>query len=149
MKNSIIIDGKEVLIPDSLINEIKEKLKSNVVSIEQQKEQFFLNNLNGCTIMKEENSHYINFIKNSKIIMQQDITNKYFYFDYDEIWRVFSDTFHLDYSQTQSFMKGMLEKHLNLKEYTTIYWRTLKSLVLEKHLNLKEYTTSKLLSYRI
>jgi len=56
--------------------------------------------------------------KNKKVIMEQDQKDKYFWFDYDEIWSVFERFLGLDYDEIQHILKIWLEKTLKLEGFT-------------------------------
>ena len=114
MKNSIIIDGNEVELPEDLILKIKEQLKN--VS----KEQFFLDCLNGCSILiKKEFPDSIFYVKNDVIWMEYDSKKKYFYLKDDRIWFVFESKFGLDDEVIKNFTRSMVEKYLKLSGVTT------------------------------
>jgi hypothetical protein len=56
--------------------------------------------------------------KNGKVIMEQDKENKYFWFEYNEIWSLFQKFFGLEYEETQRIMRIWLEKTLKLEGFT-------------------------------
>ncbi len=56
--------------------------------------------------------------KNGKVIMEQDKENKYFWFEYYEIWSLFQKFFGLEYEETQRIMRIWLEKTLKLEGFT-------------------------------
>jgi DNA modification methylase len=68
MKNKLIIDGKEIDLPQELVDEIKGKLNYNK---EKEMEQFFLDCFNGCEIVLKDGSVY--YKKDGGVIMEQDL----------------------------------------------------------------------------
>ena len=56
--------------------------------------------------------------KNGKVVMEQNLKNKHFWFHYDDIWSFFESFFAMKYDEIQSFMKVWLENTLNLEGYT-------------------------------
>ena len=109
MKNKLIIDGKEIDLPQELVDEIKGKLNCNK---EKEKEQFFLDCFNGCEILLKDGSVY--YKKEGKVIMEQDLKNGDFWFQYDKIWSVFETKYSMKYEEIQMFLKSMLDLHLKL-----------------------------------
>ena len=112
--NKIIIDGQEFNIPQELVDQIKSVVSSG--SKEEEMEKFFLECFNGCEIVLKD--VFVYYKKDGKVIMEQDLKNEYFWFDYDKFWSVFYVKFDLDYNKTQAFLKTMLDKHLKLGSYT-------------------------------
>ena len=120
MKNSIIIDGNEVELPEDLILKIKEQLKNVSKEKEQQMEDFFLECLNGCSILiKKELPDSIFYVKNNEVWMEYDSKTNIFVLRYDRIWSVFESKFDLDDVVIKSFTKSMVEKYLKLSGVTT------------------------------
>ena len=109
MKNKLIIDGKEIDLPQELVDEIKGKISCNK---EKEMEQFFLDCFNGCEILLKNRSVY--YKKDDEIIMQWDVKNDYFWFHRDRIWSVFETKYSMTYEETQRFLKSMLDLHLKL-----------------------------------
>ena len=137
MKNSIIIDGNEVELPEDLILKIKEQLKNVSKEKEQQMEDFFLECLNGCSILiKKELPDSIFYVKNNEVWMEYDSKKKYFHLRNDRIWVIFEIEFGLDDVIIKSFTQSMVEKHLKLSGVTTSEISTVTSGVVEKHLKL-------------
>jgi len=121
MKNSIIIDGNEVELPEDLILKIKEQLSSKTKDDEM--EDFFLDCLNGCSILiKKEFPDSIFYVKNNEVWMEYDSKTNIFVLRYDRIWSVFESKFGLDDVVIKSFTKSMVEKHLKLSGVTTMSW---------------------------
>ena len=112
MKNKLIIDGKEIDLPQSLVDEIKGKLPNK----EKEMEQFFLDCFNGCEIVLKDRSVY--YKKDGEIIMHQDLKSDYFWFLYSKIWSVFETKYSMTHEETQRFLKSMLDLHLKLGSCT-------------------------------
>jgi DNA modification methylase len=113
MKNKLIIDGKEIDLPQELVNEIKGKLSNK----EKEMEQFFLDCFNGCEIVLKDGSVY--YKKDGGVIMEQDLKNDYFWFHYSKIWSVFETKYSMNnHEEIQRFLKSMLDLHLKLGSYT-------------------------------
>ena len=135
MKNSIIIDGKQFDLPDDLVKQFKEQL--NFSSKKEEVEQFFLECLNGCSILiKKEFPDSIFYVKNDVIWMEYDSKKKYFHLRNDRIWVIFEIKFGLDDMLIKSFTQSMVEKYLKLSGVTTSEISTVTSGVVEKHLKL-------------
>jgi hypothetical protein len=78
--------------------------------------------------------------KDEKVIMEQDKKNKYFWFDYDEIWSVFQKFFGLKYEETQRILRIWLEKTLKLEGFTPPIPPSGDVTVLEKTFKLEGFT---------
>jgi hypothetical protein len=85
---------------------------------------------------KELNQQKI--IANYRFGSEQDLKNTEFWFNYDKIWSVFESKFGMNYSEIQSFMNGMVEKHFKIRRVTTIYLSCCNCHRVEKHLKLKK-----------
>ena len=59
--------------------------------------------------------------KNGKVVMEQDLKYKDFYFDYDYIWSIFEGLFGMKYPEIQGIMKRWLEETFKLGSYTLIH----------------------------
>jgi hypothetical protein len=77
------------------------------------------------------------FRKNGKVIMEQDKENRYFYFDYDEIWSFFESVFGMEYQQVKEVLSYWLEETLKLGFYTPDPGVGTQILTLEETLKLK------------
>ena len=56
--------------------------------------------------------------KNGKVVMEQNKKNKYFWFDYGEIWSFFESFFSIEYEEIQGLLNTWLEEDFKLKGYT-------------------------------
>ena len=85
--------------------------------------KFINNELNLDQFEIVEHPDYPNsifFKRNGRVIMEQDKENKYFWFDYDEIWEYFRDIFGFGNNQTRIIFKHWLEETLKLEDYKPI-----------------------------
>ena len=94
---------------------------------ENQKERIALNWMNKnfspeqLEIVKNPDySNRILYEKNDKVVMEQNLKNKDFWFDYKEIWSFFQQVFSMEYEEIQSLLNTWLEDTLNLKGYTSM-----------------------------
>ena len=87
---------------------------------EQEMEEFFLEKLNSCERITDEDFPDSIFFKiQNKVLFEQDNKNKCFWVRNDNVWSVFEDRLKLDYKDTQKFILGMVENHLKLDGFTT------------------------------
>ncbi len=75
---------------------------------------FEIYNENGLNQQKSIASYRFGF--------EQDFKNASFMFNHDMVWSVFESKFYMSYSETQSFMKNMVEKHFKMRVVTTRLW---------------------------
>lgn len=122
----------------------KEIVKKNeLTEKEKEMEQFFLSKTEGCvikTLPKKLNYFYL-IDKNDKYLMEYNKNNGIVWMKYCDFWSVFKDKYGLSCSETQAFIKTMMEEHLKLSGVTTVYgvfrlWHTM-----EEHLKLSGVTT--------
>ena len=98
---------------------ITRKVLFEKFSIIRDMEGFFLSFLEGCEIkISDKYPGSIFYIKNDKILFQQEMKNKYFWVEYDFIWSIFESKYGLNYTETQAFIKDVLETHIKLEGYT-------------------------------
>ena len=57
------------------------------------------------------------FRKDGKVIMEQNLKNKYFWFDYYEIWSFFEKFFNMYYTEIQEVLRFWLENTFKLEGY--------------------------------
>jgi hypothetical protein len=65
----------------------------------------------------KEYPNSIFFKKNGEIVMEQDKENKYFWFDYDQIWLFFEKFFDMEIKQIREVLRYWLEETLKLEGY--------------------------------
>ncbi len=83
-------------------------------------------------------------IDNDKILFEQDIKNKYFWFwiAQHKIYSKFKMKYRNNTLHINKIIKGMLNNHANLKEYKTFAMGNIIDTRLFDNTNLKEYTPS-------
>lgn len=59
--------------------------------------------------------------ENNENVCSFDLKNGMFWISYYDIWRVFENNLRLNFNETQSFMKNMLEKHLKLYDFAPYF----------------------------
>ena len=132
--NLTINNVQITLTPDQILQLDAEakKIKSPT------KEEIFLDMWNGCTI-KYDNFKYPNKVflfKNDICWFEQDFKNEYLWCRYDCIWSIFENQFSMQYSDIQSFIKGMVEEHFKLMLLTPTSLKVVSSSPVEEHFKL-------------
>ena len=79
------------------------------------------------------------FRKDGKVVMEQDLKNKFFWFDYYEIWSFFEKFFNMNYTEIQALLRFWLENTFKLEGYTPVFPFGLKKLTLENTFKLEGY----------
>ena len=64
---------------------------------------------------------YFQYEKDGEIIFQQDLKNMVLWVKHNTIWKIFEEFYGLQYSETQLFIKNMVEEHLNWKGFTPLW----------------------------
>ena len=98
-------------------------VNSNEIELkDQEMVDFFEPLLNDLEVVidKDQDPYSVFYKKNGNVIFEhyQNEELNYFYVDYGTIWSVFEDKFGLKYQEISDFIKGMVEKHLNLRGVT-------------------------------
>jgi hypothetical protein len=65
----------------------------------------------------KEYPNSIFYKKDGEIVMEQDKENKYFWFDYDQIWSFFESFFDMGYQQIRDVLRHWLEETFKLEGY--------------------------------
>jgi len=78
--------------------------------------------------------------KGDIFVINQDLKNKKFWIDYNQIWSFFESFFGMEYTEIQSIMNIWLEETDKLREYTPKTGITTENLKLEETDKLSEYT---------
>ena len=73
-------------------------------------------------------------------LFEQDMKNKYLYFDYDEIWSVFNKEYSYKYNDVQRLITNWLEEAEKMKVYTPIKQYYLAADSLKEVEKMKVYT---------
>jgi hypothetical protein len=68
-------------------------------------------------VESEDYPDSIFYKKDGKVVMEQGNKNKYFYFDYNDIWSFFESFFGMKYEQVQEVLRYWLEETLKLEGY--------------------------------
>ena len=88
--------------------------------------------LNGCVIKTSDEypDSYFNckaigtanicYVKDDRVIMEQDLKNDRLYVRFDGFWSVFSNEFSLEYTDIQAIIKILVEQHLKCKVGTPL-----------------------------
>ena len=130
-QEKLVNDGSKITI--EFVKENKEK--------EVKMREFLLSWLNGCTIqLSEKYPDSVFYKKDDEVVFElykeKNEEETYFWVHYDKIWSVFYNKFGLNYDETQSFIKNVVEDTLKLGDiipYRTINgiygrWETLLNL---------------------
>jgi hypothetical protein len=80
------------------------------------------------------------YIKDNKVIMEQDLKNNIMYCDNNKIWKYFETNFNLFYIEIRQVMKGILEEYFKLGELKPRNILLPTSILLEEHFKLGELT---------
>ena len=78
--------------------------------------------------------------KGDIFVINQDLKNKKFWIDYNQIWSFFESFFGMEYTEIQSIMNIWLEETDKLREYTPQICHSHLNFVLEETDKLREYT---------
>ncbi len=99
------------------------KLNIDMDDIQDEKEVFFWNVLNGIEFNfnnNDNNNDTIYWIKGDKILLHQDMKNRELYIHYNDIWRVFEGKYKMNHYEIQSFISNEMEKGIKLMGYTPL-----------------------------
>ena len=80
------------------------------------------------------------FRKDGKVVMEQDLKNKNFWFDYYEIWSFFEKFFNMNYTEIQEVLRVWLENTFKLEGYTPLAYGFKDKQWLENTFKLEGYT---------
>ena len=99
---------------------IKREVLFEKHSFEIGKKYLLLSMLDGCEV-KLVDRHYgdsIFYVKNDKILFQQDTKNKYFYVRYEDVWSIFESKYNMKFEQIQTFIIDTLDEVVKLHGHT-------------------------------
>ncbi len=82
-----------------------------------EEEVFIINLIDSCD--KEPYGDGFSYKKGDKQYFYQGDNNKRFHFDYYNVRKVLESKFGLNYQEQKDLIGGVLERHYNLKGYTT------------------------------
>ena len=77
------------------------------------------------------------FKKKGKVVMEQDMESKVFWFDYDSIWSFFERVFDMKYQEIKGFLNKWLEETFKLEGYTPFHTKYRDRTLLEETFKLK------------
>ena len=82
-------------------------------------EDFFLDIIKGMKVIEQTKfTDSVFWEKNGEILFHQDLKNRNLYVNYNRNWKIFENVFGMGYNETQLFIKDMVEKYLNWKDFT-------------------------------
>ena len=73
--------------------------------------------------------------KNGKIYFELNTKNKNLWCDYELVWRVFSEEYTLEYTETQNIIKNWVEQHTNCELVTPSWKKQISWDGVEQHTN--------------
>jgi hypothetical protein len=85
-------------------------------------------------VINEHNKQGILFHKGTEFYMEQDFKNGWLWCDYDRVWSFFINKKVIEVSDTQDFIRGMVEEHLKSQVQTPILEYGAAVAAVEKHL---------------
>jgi hypothetical protein len=103
------------------IEELEKQIEDLKKEYKNEPEQWFKSLLNGLEIeINDKAQGSVFYKKDGNIIFElyQDSEKKYFYCDYYLVWDVLQNKYKLNYYETQSFIKSMVEQRLKLGAVT-------------------------------
>ena len=99
--------------------QITRKVLFEKFSIQHEKEDFFLSFLNGCDIkITKDYPDSIFYLKNDKVLFEQDFRSKHFKVRYSLVWSVLRNKYFMEIQEIQSFIKKILINYLKLEDFT-------------------------------
>ena len=81
-------------------------------------EEFFLDVIKDIKVKQTKYPESVFWEKNGKVIFEQNLKKNLLYVDYKSIWVIFEKIYGLQYSETQLFIKNMVEEYLNWRGLT-------------------------------
>jgi hypothetical protein len=79
----------------------------------------FINQFNNLTpVEKDDKIYYVDKDRLPLFYYFPDEKNGYVYFNYDRIWKFFSDVIGIDYDETQTIINNWLEEAYNIRGLT-------------------------------
>ena len=99
-----------------------DKIKKIKYSRLKEEERFFLETIYEIKPFKLDDDYQqsVFWVKNGKILLEQDFKNGYLRVNYDFIWSVLMVKYGYTYIDTQLFIKDMVERHTNLGSLTPL-----------------------------
>jgi len=105
---------------------------------EKTKEQRFFELFNGLQLKFdfEKYRDRLFFFRGDEVWLEYDLKDKYLWVSHEK-WEVFEDEYSMDYDETQTFIKNMVERYFNLKGVTPLIPLLYYQNLVEQHFNLK------------
>jgi hypothetical protein len=131
----------EIEIPEGMeFDSDNSVIKFKPLSPKQTPEELFLSMWEGCTVKidKEKYPDSIFFFKGDQWMFE--IENSILWCRYDKVWGRLSDINGLDYKDTQSFIRNLMEKHFKMKGVTPYGLGGFVGGWMEKHFKMKGVT---------
>ena len=82
-----------------------------------EQEEFIIDLIDSCE--KEPYGDGFSYKKDGKNYFYQDDGNKLFFYDWDNVNKVLETKFGLNYQEMRDLIEGVLDRHYNLRGYTT------------------------------
>jgi len=121
----IKVNDVSITLTDEQLAQINDEIKKRKTQITPEKR--LLQMWNGCTLkLNFENSPKKVFLmKNNEVWFEQDFELNSLWCNYSLVWVVLEMEFGMNYSETQSFVKHILERHFKLGYLTpcSMQWR--------------------------
>jgi hypothetical protein len=106
----INVNGVQITLTEEQLKKIKKQTEK--VSAEKR----FLDLWNGCAIKFdfEKYPERIFLMKDNMVMFEQDFKNGYLWCDYKLVWSVFENEYGFTYTDIQSFIKDVVERHFKM-----------------------------------
>tara|TARA_R110002020_G_scaffold317856_1_gene533528 strand:+ start:114 stop:440 length:327 start_codon:yes stop_codon:yes gene_type:complete len=85
-----------------------------------EEEEFIINLIDSCEKIPDE--YGFSYVKGGENYFYQNVVRRVFHFDYDNVYVVLEHKFGLDHEGINGLIGSVVERHYNLKGYTT--WDT-------------------------
>ena len=96
-----------------------EKIRQIKYSRLKDEERFFLETIDGVKpFISEIYPQSIIWKKNDVILIEQDYENGLLHISYDQIWSVYENRYGYHYTDIESRIKDVVDRHTNLKSLT-------------------------------
>ena len=87
-----------------------------------------------------DNPHLTLWYKGDDWYFEQDEENGYLLCQYDRVWSVIEPNYSPEYTETQSIIRNLMERHYKLRGLTPSVIVANIAALMEKHYNLRELT---------
>lgn len=107
----------EIIIPEGYKlsdRSSEEKLVLTPIDIEKEAKKFLINVFNKMQVrVKPDNIGYVYYDIDGITVFEQDFKTNTLWVSYTRIWNVFESVFSMNYTETQLFIKNMIEETLH------------------------------------